>query len=111
KIEEMVVGLEVVLADGRVIRTGGAPAAATGPDLNQLFVGSEGTLGVITRVWLRAHPVASYERRAAYRFRELSAAFEACRRVIRRGATPAVLRLYDPIESARDRGGDGLTCT
>lgn len=111
KIEEMVVGLEVVLADGRVVRTGGAPAAATGPDLNQLFVGSEGTLGVVTRVWLRAHPVASYERRAAYRFGELSGAFEACRRIIRRGATPAVLRLYDPIESARDRGGDGATCT
>ena len=111
KIEEMVVGLEVVLADGRVVRTGGAPAAATGPDLNQLFVGSEGTLGVITRVWLRAHPVASFERRAAYRFDQLSAGFEACRRIIRRGATPAVLRLYDPIESARDRGGDGVTCT
>src|SRR2546423_708440 len=48
KIEDMVVGLEVALADGRLIRTGGgAPRAAMGPDLNQLFVGSEGTLGVI----------------------------------------------------------------
>ena len=110
KIEDMVVGLEVVLADGRTITTGGAPAAAVGPDLTQLFVGSEGTLGVVTRVWLRAHPVAGSERRAAYAFPSLSAGFEACRRTVRRGATPAVLRLYDEIESARGHGGDGTEC-
>lgn len=111
KIEDMVVGLEVALADGRVIRTGGAPAAAIGPDLNQVFVGAEGTLGVITRVWLRCHPVAEHQRRAAYTFAALADGFEACRRILRTGATPAVLRLYDGIESARGRGGDGSMCT
>jgi alkyldihydroxyacetonephosphate synthase len=111
KIEDMVVGLEVVLADGRVVRTGGSPAAAVGPDLNQVFVGSEGTLGVITRVWLRAHPVAPSQLQAAYCFPTLSDGFEACRQILRRGATPAVLRLYDGPESARGRGGDGTTCT
>lgn len=110
KIEEMVVGLEVVLADGRVVRTGGAPAAAVGPDLDQVFIGSEGTLGVITRVWLRAHPLAPAVRRAAYRLPSLAAGFEACRQVIRRGATPAVLRLYDAVESQRGHGGDGTDC-
>ena len=107
KIEDMVVGLEVVLADGTVISTGGSPAAAMGPDLNQLFLGSEGTLGIITRVWLRAHPVAQTERRAAYSFPTFEAGIEACRQIIRRGATPAVLRLYDAAESARGQGGDG----
>jgi alkyldihydroxyacetonephosphate synthase len=111
KIEDMVVGLEVVLADGRVIRTGGAPAAANGPDLAQLFAGSEGTLGVITRVWLRAHPVAERTEMSAYRFRTVDDGFEVCRRIVRAGATPAVLRLYDAAESARGRGGDGTTCT
>jgi alkyldihydroxyacetonephosphate synthase len=90
-----------------VISTGGSPAAAMGPDLNQLFLGSEGTLGIITRVWLRAHPVAQTERRAAYSFPTFEAGIEACRQIIRRGATPAVLRLYDAAESARGQGGDG----
>lgn len=107
KIENIVAGLEVVLADGRVIRTGGAPRAAAGPDLTQLFVGSEGTLGIITRVWLRAHPTPPAERRAAYRFASFAAGLEACRLILRRGATPAVLRLYDEAESARGQGGDG----
>ncbi|MDQ6782318.1 MAG: FAD-binding oxidoreductase [Actinomycetota bacterium] len=102
KIEDMVVGLEVVLADGRLVRTGGAgPRSATGPDLNQVFVGSEGTLGVITQARLRAHPLPETERRAAYTFETFAAGLEACRRILRRGATPAVLRLYDLAESAR----------
>ena len=105
KIEDMVVGLEVVLADGRVVRTGsGAPRAATGPDLTQLFVGSEGTLGLITEVHLRVHPAPAEERRAAYGFADFAAGLDACRRILRRGATPAVLRLYDAVETARQFG-------
>jgi alkyldihydroxyacetonephosphate synthase len=107
KIEDLVAGLEVVLADGTTVRTGGTPAAAVGPDLTQLFVGSEGTLGVITRVWLRAHPLPPAERRAAYWFSSFADGIEACRAMLRRGATPAVLRLYDEVESARSHGGDG----
>jgi alkyldihydroxyacetonephosphate synthase len=108
KIEDMVAGLEVALADGRLIRTGGhAPRAATGPDLTQLFVGSEGTLGVITEVRLRAHPQPVTDRRAAYRFAEFGAGLEACRRIVQRGATPAVLRLYDEIEAHRSFEVDG----
>jgi alkyldihydroxyacetonephosphate synthase len=100
KIEDMVAGLDVALADGRVIRTGGAaPRSATGPDLNHVFLGSEGTLGVITSVRLRVHPMAAAERRAAYGFPSFEAGLDACRRTLRRGATPAVIRLYDALES------------
>jgi alkyldihydroxyacetonephosphate synthase len=103
KIEDMVVGLEVAMADGRLIRTGwSAPRAATGPDLTQLFVGSEGTLGVIIAAKLRAHPVPAQERRAAYGFPDFEQGLDACRRILRRGATPAVLRLYDHSEAARN---------
>jgi alkyldihydroxyacetonephosphate synthase len=105
KIEDMVVGLEVALADGRLMRLGGtAPRSATGPDLIPLFVGSEGTLGVITEARLRAHPRPAEERRAVFGFAEFTGGLDACRRILRRGATPAVLRLYDPVEAARSFG-------
>jgi alkyldihydroxyacetonephosphate synthase len=104
KIEDMVLGLDVVLADGRIVHTGGAPRAAVGPDLTQLFVGSEGTLGVVTGARLRVHPAPVGEVRAAFRFPSFVAGLDACRRILRRGATPAVLRLYDAIEADRHFG-------
>ncbi|MEX2256859.1 MAG: FAD-binding oxidoreductase [Acidimicrobiia bacterium] len=102
KIEDLVVGLDVVLADGSVVTTGGAPRSAVGPDLTQLFVGSEGTLGVITGARLRLHPAPPAERRAAYAFDSFDSGLDACRRILHRGATPAVLRLYDDIEGQRN---------
>ena len=102
KIEDMVIGLEVVLADGRVVRTGGkGPRAATGPDLTQLFVGSEGTLGVITEGRFRVHPVPEAEGRRVFGFDSFAEGLDTCRRLLRRGCSPAVLRLYDATESAR----------
>ena len=106
KIEDMVIGLDVVLADGRVVHTGGAPRAAVGPDLTQWFVGSEGTLGIITGARLRLHPAPAAEVRAAFRFSTFGDGLDACRRVLRRGATPAVLRLYDAVEAERHFGSD-----
>jgi alkyldihydroxyacetonephosphate synthase len=102
KVEDMAAGLEVALADGRTIRTGWAgPRSATGPDLTQIFVGAEGTLGVITSALLRARPLPPAEERRAFGFGSFAEGLDACRRILRRGATPAVLRLYDETESKR----------
>ncbi|MGO9872399.1 MAG: FAD-binding oxidoreductase [Acidimicrobiia bacterium] len=101
KIEDIVQGIDVVLADGRSLTTGGAPRSAVGPDLTQLFVGSEGTLGIIVGARLRLHPVPPAEIRAAYAFASFTDGLDAMRRIVQRGATPAVLRLYDAVEGDR----------
>ncbi|MEZ5180371.1 MAG: FAD-binding oxidoreductase [Acidimicrobiales bacterium] len=111
KIEDIVVGLEVVLADGTVVRTGGQPREAIGPDLTRLFVGAEGTLGVITRAWLQAWPTPHHTARGAWSFPTFSAALDAMRRITQRGAPVAVLRLYDGIESQRNFGELGVEAT
>lgn len=101
KIEDIVVGLDVVLADGRQITTGGVPRQAVGPDLNQVFVGSEGTLGVITRARLKVHDAPRHEDTSAWALKDFATALDFLRRVARRGGSPAVLRLYDATEADR----------
>jgi alkyldihydroxyacetonephosphate synthase len=65
-------------------------------------VGSEGTLGIIVGARLRARPVPAAEARAAYSFPTFADGLDAMRRIVQRGATPAVLRLYDAIEGDRN---------
>jgi alkyldihydroxyacetonephosphate synthase len=102
KIEDMVEAIEVVLGDGRVLRCSNAEQ----PDLVPLFVGSEGTLGIITSATMRVHPLPDYRLFRAYEYPRLSAGCEAMRRVMQTGLRPAVLRLYDETDSllARSSG-------
>jgi alkyldihydroxyacetonephosphate synthase len=100
-IEDICFGLEAVLPSGEVVRLEPMPRASVGPSLRELFLGSEGTLGVITEVVLRLHPLPEERALASFAFPTMAAALDAARRVLRVGWRPAVLRAYDRTESAR----------
>ena len=95
RLEEMILGLEVVLPGGRVVRTRPVPATAAGPDLARLFVGSEGTLGVVTEATLALRPAPAVVAHGSYAFGSFAAGLDAVRLVAREELRPAVMRLYD----------------
>jgi D-lactate dehydrogenase (cytochrome) len=91
-------GLEVVLADGTTIRTGGAaPKSSAGYDLTRLFVGSEGTLGVVTEVLLRVHPLPEFVVAGRAVFPDVDSAVRAATRLIQTGAAVARVELVDEL--------------
>ncbi|MGN6781453.1 MAG: FAD-binding oxidoreductase [Marmoricola sp.] len=94
---DSVLALEVVLADGRVITTGHRTVkGVTGYDLTGLFVGSEGTLGIVTRATLRLRPrPAGDPVTVVGSFATLRAAAEAVAALVRAGVRPALLELID----------------
>ena len=98
RFNDMVRGMRVITPAG-VIDVGRAPASAAGPDLRELFAGSEGTFGVITRVRLRVHPVPECVRYEAWSFPDFATGAEAFRAVIQTGTGPTVLRLSDEVET------------
>ncbi len=100
-IEDLVLALEVVLPDGSVLRTRETPRAAAGPDLRQIFMGSEGTLGIVTEVTFSLRPLPESQTLAAFHFSALDGGLEAIRRFLRVGFRPPVVRLYDELESQR----------
>ena len=103
-MEDLVLSLEVVLAGGRVLRTFPAPRASTGPDLRALFLGSEGTLGIVTEVGLKASPKPSRQEGFAATLESWEDGLEISREILQAGWRPAVLRLYDGIEASRNFG-------
>ncbi len=93
---DYVMGLTVVLADGQILKTGGKPIKdVTGYDLNALFTGSEGTLGIITGALLRLVARPRFAKTALAEFNSMMDASRTVNNIIRAGITPASLELMD----------------
>lgn len=98
-MRENVLALTVVLADGRVIKTGSrAKKSASGYDLTRLFVGAEGTLGVITEVTLRLHPVPEATLVASCSFPTIRDAIETAIETIQLGVPVARIEFMDDVQ-------------
>ena len=95
KIEDLVMALRVVTPTGQTVDTVPAPRHAAGPELTQLFVGSEGTLGIITRVTVKLTPLPAHRRFEAVSIPSLDDGIDALRLTMQRGLRPSVIRLYD----------------
>jgi len=98
-MRENVIGLTVVLADGRIIRTGGrSRKSSAGYDLTRLFVGSEGTLGIITEVQLRLYGIPEAISSAVCSFETLEGAINTVIYTIQSGIPIARIELLDEVQ-------------
>ncbi len=99
KIEDRVVGLTFVTGKGEVIQTDEFARARRGPDWTQLIVGSEGTLGIITSARLRISRAPEITILRGFEFDSVAEGTRAIRKVMQRGLRPAVVRLYDEVDT------------
>ena len=99
KVEDRCAGLTVVTGRGEVIETDGPSRALRGPNWTQLLLGSEGTLGVITSARLRLSPAPQLRVFRGFEVDDVPAGLAAIRRVLQKGLRPAVVRLYDEVDT------------
>ena len=101
KIDDMVISLEAVLPQGEIIKSKTVPKSSTGPRIDKLLLGAEGTLGIITECTLKIWPYPEERALHSYAFSKLPHGLEAIRHILKKGVYPAVVRLYDTVETSR----------
>lgn len=112
--KDYVLGLEVVLADGRIMRTGGRTIKnVAGYNLTGVFIGSEGTLGVITEIIVKLLPKPAGRRTVMAAFADIDQACDAVNRVITSGILPLTTEIMDGdcIEAVQAQKDYGLPAT
>ena len=93
-----VTGVEVALASGNLVRLGGAMASeATGYDLAGLFTGSEGTMGIVTRVWVRLTPLPPMQKTLLAIYPDIETASNGVSAIVENGILPAAIEMLDKI--------------
>jgi alkyldihydroxyacetonephosphate synthase len=95
KIEEHILSLEFVTPTGELVQTPSVPRHAVGPELTQLLVGAEGTLGIVTAATVKLHLLPKHRVFVVASFSRLEDGIEAGRRIMVSGLKPPVMRLYD----------------
>lgn len=101
KIEDMVLGMEIVLPQGEIINFKTIARASTGPQLDKLFIGNEGTLGIVTKATLKIWPYPEKRAMISYAFPTLQDSLNATRNILRKQIYPGVVRIYDKEETKR----------
>ncbi len=104
RFDELVLGMRAAAPAG-TIELGRAPKSAAGPDLRQLLLGSEGALGVITRLTVAVRPVPAARVYEGWRLESFAAGTAVLRRLVQDGPLPTVLRLSDEAETALNLEG------
>ncbi len=97
KIEDLVLSLRVITPTGEIVDTLPVPRHAVGPDIAPLFIGSEGSLGVITRARLQIAPLPAARHFEVVSFPTVEDGVEAVRKSLQSGLRPSVVRLYDEV--------------
>ena len=98
KIDDQCISMEVVLPNGEIINTLPVPKHAAGPDLNQIFIGSEGTLGIMTKATFKLFQLPESRQFRAFLFPDITSGLAAGRDILQK-VKPSILRLFDEAET------------
>ncbi len=98
KIDDQVLSVEVVLPYGDIINTLPVPKHSSGPNLLNLFVGSEGCLGIMTKARFKITKLPEVRRHHAFLFNDMSTGYNACREIVQT-VKPSIMRLFDEAET------------
>jgi len=98
-IEDLIISLTVVLSSGEIVKTKPTVRPAMGPDWRQLFLGAEGTLGIVTEITLKIFPISNHRLFEAVEFDSVLSGLGVMQRIMQSGLAPFLIRFYDQDES------------